>query len=179
MAKSRQQKTEAYDQYLEALKNSQAIFLVDLTNLKTNQITDLKLQLFDLGASFAAIKNTVFTKAYENSPLKEIELGELSGQTGAFFIPEGVDASAIAKIIKESQKNFQLMESKLGFMDGKLLSKEQIQAIADLPSREELLAKTVYLIAAPVRNLLGVMNGATRDLMNVLNAVKDSKEKSA
>jgi large subunit ribosomal protein L10 len=176
MAKSRQQKTDLYDQYLEALKTSQAIFLVDLSKLKTTQLTDLKLRLFDIGASFAVIKNTVFTKAYEESPLKDNVFEELSGQTGAFFVPADGDASAIAKIIKEFQTNFELMESKLGFMDGNLLSKEQIQAIADLPTRDELLAKTVYLMAAPVRNLLGVMNGATRDFMNVLNAIKDKGE---
>lgn len=175
MAKSRQQKSEAYGVYLDALTNAQAIFLVDISKLKGTQLTDIKLRLFDLGASFAVIKNTVFTKAHAASPLKEVEFGDLSGQTGAFFIPKGIDSSAIAKIIKEFQTNFELMESKLGFMDGNLLSEEQIQMIADLPSREELLAKTVYLIAAPVRNLLGVMNGATRDFMNVLNAVKDKK----
>jgi large subunit ribosomal protein L10 len=178
MAKTRIQKSELYDTYVESLNNSQAIFIVDTSKMSSNQVTDIKLKMFDLGAAFGVLKNTVFTKAKDASELKSIQFDEMQGQSGAFFIPKETDIAEVAKVIKEFQKNFELMEAKFGLMEGDLITASQIAAIADLPTRDQLLGMTVYVMSAPLRNLMGVMNGATRDLVNVLNAIKEEKEKA-
>jgi len=65
-----------------------------------------------------------------------------------------------------------------GILDGKVLSKDQLIALADLPSRDVLIARVVGTIAAPLRNLVGVLSAPTRNLVNVLDQIRKQKEEA-
>ena len=86
------------------------------------------------------------------------------------------DPVAPAKILTEAIRKYRKIEFKTGVVDGKVIDVDGIKALADLPSREELLAKLLGSMNAPIANLVGVLTGPVRALTYALNAIKEQKE---
>ena len=81
--------------------------------------------------------------------------------------------------MSQAIKEFKKMEFKVGLVDGKVIDVDGIKALAELPSREELIAKMLGSMNAPIANLVGVLSGTIRALVYALNAIKEQKEKEA
>lgn len=142
-----------------------------------NSINKLRGQMHSQNVKFVVAKKTLMRIAAKSAGYEEIPAEVLDGPIAlAFSLDDEVSA---AKLIKEAGKELETLELMGGFMGGKVLSKAEAKQLADLPSFEELMAKFVGTINAPVSRFHGVLHGTLRNFAGVINAIKEEKEKAA
>lgn len=158
----------------QRLNASPFLFITDYTGLKVDQFGELRNRLHEVGAKCQVVKNTILKRAAKDAGLPE--LGELKGQTA--IVTGEKDVAAAAKILKNFTAEFQKPTIKAGVVDRLVVSKDQIAAIADLPSREVLLATLLGVLQAPASKLVRLLNEPASQLARVLKA-KAEKEGGA
>lgn len=169
------EKIAAVEEIKERLQNSRCVILTKYIGINAAQANDLRTKLRT---------NAITYKVYKNN-LAKIALDELGFSDAAAFM-DGPTAWAFAeddpvapsKVFKTFNKDVPHVEMNGGIIAGQVVSKDQLNAIADLPSREELIAQTVGVLVAPLRSLLGVMSATPRDFVSVLDQVRQQKEES-
>lgn len=136
------------------------------------QVTELRRRLREQKVDLKVYKNTLAKRV-----LDELGLGDaakyMDGPTAWAFSQDPV---APSKIFRDFGKDVPKVEVNGGILTGKVLSKAQMEALAELPSREVLLGQVVGTIAAPLRNLVGVVNALPRNLVNVIDQIRKQKE---
>ena len=154
------------------LEGSHAVWIVDYCGLTVKEIQALRASIREAGASMKVYKNTLVRLA-----LKETEMPEADDllQGPSAFVFAGEDVAAAAKAVKNFAKDNDALEIKGGIMDGAVLTAEQVEAIASLPSREELYAQIAGAISGVARGLAVALNGIPRGLAQVTKAVADQK----
>ena len=158
----------------EHLSKAQVAILTDYKGLKVSQMTELRKKLRAQGSEMHVLKNRLAKLAVKDTPI-EILVSHFTGTTA--LTSSDQDPVSPAKILVNFEKDNALLKFKAAALNGKTLSKEQVVALAKLPSREELLAKLLGSMMAPARNLVTVLVQIPRQLVNVLAAVRDKKEK--
>lgn len=153
----------------QKLNASPFLFVTDYTGLKVDQFAELRTRLFNVGAKCQVVKNSFLRLAVKEAGLPE--LGELAGQTA--IVTGDKDVAAAAKVLKTFAAEFQKPTVKVGVVDRLVVSKEQIQTIADLPSREVLLATLLGTLQAPASALVRLLNEPASQLARVLKAKAD------
>lgn len=177
MAKTRKDKANTIKTYAEGIKNSKALYIVEPNKLTANQSTALKKEFFDLGSKFNFIKNTLFVKALEENQYAEIPEEIKNGQKAVIFSSESVSESAkVIKNFMESKENKDVMKIVAGYLDQKLISAEQIKEIADLPTKDVMIARVLGTMNAPISGFVNVLAGNVRNIVTVINAIKEQKE---
>jgi large subunit ribosomal protein L10 len=156
------------------LNASSFLFVADYTGLRVGQFAELRNRLWNAGARCHVVKNTFLKRAAADAGLPE--LGTISGQSA--IIVGDRDVAAAAKVLKTFAAEFQKPSVKLGIVDKVVISPEQIQTIADLPSRNVLLATLLGVLNAPASKLVRVLNEPASALARVLKA-KAEKEGAA
>ena len=151
------------------LNDSPFIFVADYTGLNVTQFSELRTRLDKAGARCSVVKNSYLRLAVKEAGLPD--LGELRGQT-AIILGEK-DVAAAAKVLKNFQAEFQKPTVRTGVVDRLVVSVEQIKAIADLPSRETLLAQLLGVLQAPASKLVRLLNEPASQLARVLQAKAD------
>jgi large subunit ribosomal protein L10 len=153
-----------------------AALLAEYRGLTVAELTELRRALRAAKAEFKIVQNRIARKAIEQDvqPWAPIT-SKLKGPTGLVCFHG--DAAAGVKVALEFQKGHPLFVVKGALLENKSLSMDEIKAVADLPSREVLLARAIGSIVAPHRNLLAVLNGVARNTVQVINAIKEKKEK--
>ena len=172
MAKTRKQKELMVKDFSERLSKMKAAVFVNYRGISVPQIQELRKKLRKKEADFMIAQNRLLKIALKDTDYKcpeEIFKGPLAVSFGYG------DEVAPSKIIKDFYKENQLPEVLGGFFEGKYVEKETIEELAKLPSHEELLAKFVYVINAPVSGFVNVLRGNMTGLINALNQIKESK----
>ncbi|QOY60501.1 50S ribosomal protein L10 [Thermophilibacter immobilis] len=160
------------DKVAVSLEASKGVFVVDYQGLSVKETQEVRRALTAAGAHMKVYKNNIVKIALKNAEMPQID-EQLSGTCAyVFYEKDPVDA---AKVIKEQSEKLKKMAFVGGIADGKALSAENAQAYADLPSREELLAKLVYVIGSPLSGIAQVCAGPARGLATALQAVADQK----
>lgn len=154
------------------LATAKATFLADYRGLNVEQVNALRGELRKAGVEYQVVKNTLLRLAAKNTGAECLD-ALLAGPTAIAIA--GADPVAPAKILSEFAKANAKFELKAGALDGKLLSIDDIKALAELPSREVLLAKLLGTLNAPVSNFVGVLAAVPRSLVQVLAAIQDKK----
>jgi len=172
MAKSKDQKKAAVSEYKDWIKASKAIYLVSPSSITPNEATKLKKELFTLDSQFNVIKNSLFKLALEEEGIS-LDESLFEGPNAAIFASDKMSEAAkvITKFIKDTEK----ATVKGGILDGKSIAKEQVEALASLPTREVLLAQVVGTMNAPVSGFVNVLAGTMRSFLYVLNALQAQK----
>ena len=162
---------------LEAIKADldgvSAVWVVDYRGLTVKEIQNLRHSIREAGANMKVYKNTLMRIALEQSELPTLD-DMLEGPSA--FVFAGDDVAAAAKAVKNFAKDNQNLEIKGGLMEGKAVSAAEVEAIASLPSREELIAQIAGAISGVARGLATTINGVPRGLAQVVKAVADQKE---
>ena len=145
IAKKAQQVAEVAEQF----KNASSVVVVDYLGITVEQATNLRSELRKAGVQFAVVKNSILSRAAKEAGLE--------GMDDVFKAPSAVafsndDVIAPAKILADFAKKVEALEIKAGVVEGKVSSKEEIEALAKLPSREGLLSMLLSVLQAPVRN---------------------------
>ena len=157
----------------EDLDGVSAMWVVDYCGLTVKDIQALRTAIRESGASLKVYKNTLMHIALEESNLPTLD-AMLAGPRA--FVFAGNDVAAAAKAVKTFAKANKNLEIKGGLMEGEQVSAAQVEAIASLPSREELLAQIAGAISGVARGLAVALNGVPSGLAQVTKAVADQKE---
>jgi large subunit ribosomal protein L10 len=170
------EKTAAIEQLKNTFDNAAAIFLADFTGLDVEKMTDLRRKCRANGVSFTVVKNTLAIKAS-----RALELGALEphfrGPTA--LASSTTDPTSPARVLMDFHKEHQLPEVKVGFVDGQVISTEQVKALANLPTRDQLISQVMQLARGPVQNLVYCLNDSMSRLVRTVEAVRAGMEKGA
>ncbi len=167
------EKKESVKQVREKFETSQAFFITHNLGLKAEEMSALRRDVKKGGGELKVIKNTLVRRAIEKFEYhKEID-GDLNGPVAIAFSygDPATTAKSILKYVDEKNK----FAIKSGIMGISKLTEAQINVLAKLPSREELIARLVRTVAAPLQNFMNVLSAVPRDCVNVLSAIKDKK----
>ncbi|GGJ29206.1 50S ribosomal protein L10 [Paenibacillus hunanensis] len=148
-AKVIQSKQEAVEVVAAKLRESVSTVVADYRGLNVAQVTELRKQLREAGVEFQVLKNTLVRRATESAELTELN-EVLVGPTAIAFSKD--DAVIAAKILNDFAKTNDALELKGGVVEGRVVSADEIKALAALPSREGLLSMLLSVLQAPVRN---------------------------
>lgn len=157
----------------EKMGAAKAAFLTDYRGIDVEAANALRGELHKANVEYRVVKNTFLKLAIKGTD-NECLIEFLTGPTSVTIAKE--DPVAPAKALSEFAKANKNFEIKCGVLDGKLLSVADIQALAELPSREVLLANVLRTISAPATNFVGVLAAMPRSLVQVLGAIKEQKE---
>lgn len=146
------------------LNASPFVFVTDYAGLDVIQFSELRTRLDKVGARVIVVKNSFLRLALKEAGLPDV--GELRGQTAV--VVGDKDAAAAAKVLKTFTGEFKKLSVKTGVLDNLVVGPEQINAIADLPSREVLLATLLGVLQAPASKLVRLLNEPARQLAHVL-----------
>ena len=158
----------------EKLQSAQGAVLVGFTGLSVADVTKLRRKFREGNVEYKVIKNTL-TRIAANEVGYEGLSEFLEGPTALAYSTE--DAVAPAKILKEfiKETKTEALTVKVGICDGQVIDAAGVEALANLPSREELLAKLVGSMQAPISGLVNVLQGNIRNMVYVLDAVRAKK----
>ena len=145
IAKKAQQVAEVAEQF----KNASSVVVVDYLGITVEQATNLRSELRKAGVQFAVVKNSILSRAAKEAGLEGMD-DIFKGPSAVAFSND--DVVAPAKILADFAKKVEALEIKAGVVEGKVSSKEEIEALAKLPSREGLLSMLLSVLQAPVRN---------------------------
>lgn len=169
---TRLQKEELVKSLAQKLKDSKAVVFSDFKGLAVKDMTVLRNELREKGIDFKVLKKTLITIALKDAGI-EMDLKKMEGQI-AIAVSQGDEVEA-AKIIAKMAKVNENLKIAGGILGKKILSTEEVMALSKLPSKDELLAKLVGTLNAPVSGFVNVLAGNIRGLVQVLKAVSESK----
>jgi len=136
------------------------------------QVTELRRQVRDTDSTYVVVKNTLALIAVKDSPLTALK-DQFSGPTAVAY--NRTDAVALAKALTKFAKDVPAISFKGAMLNGQIVPADQIQNIANLPSREELIAKLLYVMQAPIRGLATVLQANIRNIAVVLSEIAKQK----
>jgi large subunit ribosomal protein L10 len=177
MAVMRARKKEQVEKLGKELKSASSLIVTTYTKLTVAQDYELRKTLRGSGAKYAVVKNTLAERAAKGTKVEEV-LKNLSGVTSIAFT-EG-DPVALAKVLSKYAKDNPEFTFKAGVVEGRVISINEIKALATMPSKEEIYSKLLFLINAPAQRLATALSAAGRNLAVVVNqGVKEKKFKEA
>src|SRR5438105_3827892 len=169
---NREEKAQAISELEAAMGKATNAFLIDFKGITVPQVTELRKQVRDTNSKYLVVKNTLALIAVKDSPLKQLE-GAFAGPTAVAF--NATDAVALAKALTKFAKDVPTVQFKGALLNGQAVPASQIQAIAALPSRNELIAKLLYLVQHPIRGLATVLQANMRKFAVVLDQIAKQK----
>src|SRR5438132_13487478 len=172
----RPEKASIVSDLAEKLNRSLFVLVTDYRRMKVDQFGDLRNRLAPAGAEVRVVKNSFLKRAMSDSGLPDVA-DKLSGQTA--IVMGEKDVAPVAKIWKTFAAEFKVAALKIGVIDKSILSAQEIEALADLPSREVLLAQLLGLLLAPATRLVRVLNEPGASLARLLNAKAQKEGKPA
>lgn len=161
----RSEKTEFVDQVRGAFAEAPLVILTDFKGSTVAQMDAVRRKVEEAGASFRVVKNTLCRIAVADTE-KEALQPHFRGNIGVVF--SGEDPVATAKVFRALLKENEKLELRAGFFEGEVIDAKAVDAVADLPSREELLATLLQTLLAAPRQVLGVIQAPARDLLYLL-----------
>ncbi len=169
---TKEQKVAIIKDLAEKIKASKAVVFSDFKGLTVKDMTELRSELREKGIEMKVLKKTLLNIALKDAEI-EIDARKLEGQIAvAISANDEVEA---AKIIAKMEKTNDNLKIVGGLLGKKILLTEEVKALAKLPSKEELLAKLVGTLNAPISGLVNVMAGNLRGFVQVLKAISEAK----
>ena len=158
----------------EKIKNSSGIYFTNFTGMNVIQATELRKQFRDNNVEYLVTKNTLMKLAAKDAGFDGSFDEMLNGQIATAFSID--DPTSPAKVIKNFRKQHKDCLEVVGVVfEGKIFDAEKYKELADLPSKEELLAKFIGAIGQPMNQMACILNGAMSKLVGVLASLKNSK----
>ncbi|MDD5031643.1 MAG: 50S ribosomal protein L10 [Patescibacteria group bacterium] len=174
MPKTREQKKEILESLTEKIKRAKSVVFAKFNSLGVKENEDLRNKLKAEGGEYYVAKKTLLDLAFKNSGMKDLDIRGLEGKVAAIFGYD--DEVAPAKITGQFKKG---TPDKISFVGGilenKFIPSEVVETLSNLPSKQELYAKMVGSMQAPISGFVHVLSGNLRGLVVVLKAIGDKK----
>lgn len=165
-----QKKVDLLDKYNNTLSETPNFILTRYIGLNVEQITDLRRKLYEKGFRYTVLKNNIFNLALKKrEDLNDYPEDNLEGPIAGVFSDE--DLPSAAKILKDYAKENEKLQIMSGLFESKYLSDKEVENIAGLPSKEELLSMIASSINAPTRQIASMMNSVIASLARGIKAV--------
>lgn len=172
--KSREQKQNDLNALTTELSNSKSAMIVSFNKLTVAKDQEFRNQLRDAGAKYQVVKNTIARLAVKGTPYEDAS-EHFKGVTGIAWTEN--DAVVLSKTVSKFIKdNADFFSFKAGVVDGKVVDLKQVEAIASLPSKEELISKLLFVLNAQAQRIVTVINAVPRDLAVVIKQIGEKKE---
>lgn len=174
--KTKAQKQAQLVEIQQVLAEAKSAVLVNFRGLTVAEDTELRRKVREAGARYTVYKNTLIALAVKESGLEALD-PVLEQNTAVCSSAE--DAVAACKVICDFAKTHDKMQIKAGVVDGKVVTADEVKAIASLPPKEVLVAKMLGSLNAPVAGLVRTLNGTMAKIVYALDAVRAAKEKQS
>lgn len=161
------QKSAEIDLLQDRFTNAQMVILTDYRGLSVTQMQDFRAKLRDVNGEFRVAKNTLVRIAAERAGVEGLD-EFLEGPTAVVFAMG--DVAGAAKAVTDFARSSRILEVKSGVMNNQIMNTADVDAIATLRPREELLGKLVGMLASPMARTVGVLGGPSRSMAYVVNA---------
>ena len=172
MSSNLEQKQAVVAEVAKEVAGAQAIIMVENRGMAVADMTKLRAKARATGVYFRVVKNTLVRRAVEKTPFASLA----DSMVGPLAYGIGPDPVAVAKVLNDFAKGHEKFVITGGAMPGQMMSVKQIAALAALPSRDQLIAKLLGTIQAPVVQLVRTLNDAPSKLVRVLAAVRDARQ---
>lgn len=169
------EKIEAVAELKERIQNNKVAIATQYKGITVEQVTALRRKLRAEKVIFKVYKNTLMKRAMDELGITGAD-SAMDGPTAWAFSEDPVMP---AKIIRDFAKEVKVVAMNGGILEGRAITKAQVESLASMPPREVLLSQVIGTIAAPMRNFLGVLNAVPRNLVSVLDQIRKQKEESA
>lgn len=176
MALTRTDKEKLVEEYNQGLATAPHAFLLDYKGITVPQVTDLRNRVRATGGEYVVVKNTLALRAIDSGALSALK-DHFVGPTAVVY--SGKDPVALAKALTDFAKDVPAVQFKAGMVEGRAIAAAQIKDIAQLPSREELIAKLLFLLQSPVTRFARVLAAVPQQFVSVLDQVRKKKEEQA
>jgi len=167
-----EQKQSVVAEVSAQLKNAQAVILAEYRGLDVTRVTDLRSRARKSGVYLRVLKNTLARRAMKGTSFEKLT----EQMIGPLIYGIAQDPVAGAKVLAEFAKDNELFVIKGGAMPNAVMSAKDIKTLASMPSREELLAKLVGTLQAPIAKLVRTLNEVPSKFVRTLAAVRDAKQ---
>jgi large subunit ribosomal protein L10 len=171
--KTKKQKQQDLEALTEQFKNAKAAMLVGFKGMTVSKDQELRNQLREAGVSYEVVKNTLARKASEGTAL-EAARDQFKGVT-AVALSTGDPVGLSKAIAKFTKANPEIFSFKAGIVEGKVVALRDVEAIASLPSKEELISKVLFLINCQAQRLVTVISAVPRNLAIVVKQIGEQK----
>ncbi len=151
------------------LERSPNLYVTDFTGIAVKPMTELRSRLRNAGVEYLVVKNTLALRALEEASVLELT-DVIQGPTG--FVFAGANALAAAKVLTEFQKEYQKLTVKIGLIDGRRMTADEVHRLATMPSREELLSQLGAAFNAPLQGFVGALTGLLYQFVGALDALR-------
>lgn len=172
MAQTRTKKQDLIENYAGGIATARHAFLVNFEGLTVSQATDLRSRIREQGGTYEVVKNRLALRAIEGRDLDGLQ-EQFQGPTAVAYIED--DPVTLAKTLTDFRKGVPAIEFKGGLVDGQAVDASQVESIAQMPGREELLAKLLFLLQSPITRLARGLAAIPRQLVVVLDQVAKQK----
>jgi len=171
MAQTKEQKQKVLEDLKEKIEKQKSMVFVDFTGLKVKDFSGLRKRMKAVGNELKVAKKTLLGMTFKKAGL-EIELKKIKGEIAVIFgLKDEFSPAKLAYQFSQENQNLKILG---GYFEKKVRTAEEITALAQLPSKEELLAKLLGSIKAPVSGFVSVLNGNLRNLVYILSKAKPS-----
>jgi len=172
---TKQQKREQFEQLRSELGDVSTLFLLQNHGLTVNEVNELRASVRTGQASYKVYKNSVVRLALEGTAMEALAPALTGPNALAYTRGDGI---ALAKVLKEFAKKHPALTFHQCFLEGQVLGAEEAIKVAELPSKEELVAKLLGLLQSPLRRLVVVLNAPLQQLASVLQQAAEKQEAS-
>ena len=171
---TKEQKHEQSLQLRDRLADVTTLFLLENRGLNVNDVNSLRSEVRRTEATYKVVKNTVVRLAVEGTEMEGITPFLFGPKVLAYTSGDGV---ALAKVLKTFIKDHPELSFEQAYLEGQILEAEEAERIADMPSRDELVAKLLQLLQSPIRRLAVALNAPLQQLTNAVGQIAETKEK--
>ncbi len=173
----KEKKKEVIEEMTAKLKGQSNLLIVDFSGIKANYVASFRKDIKNEGIYYRVVKGNLLKIAFKNAGF-DIGDSVFEGSVSVAIHEEKPVLLSKKFVDFKDEEDKHLFKVKMGFIDGELVSGEDIERIAKLPSKEELLSKLLYLLESPIQRLVTVLQKPTKDFVVVLDQIRNKKEET-